>query len=182
MIGFFVSLVEDRRLAIATAGALAIVAGSAAPWAHVPQGTLGTLTELGLDADGKVTLLLGLLAVGLIGAHAFLRHRDLLVGAAAAAAGSMAYAIVYALDVRRASAAVTARLLQTSPGAVNVRFEATTGIGVWTVIAGAAVLIAAATALWQGRPGTAEPDAAETAEHPAPRRSAARPMRSSPRR
>jgi hypothetical protein len=147
VIAFFVSLVEERRLAVATAGALAIIAGSAAPWAHVPHGTLSATTELGLDADGKITLLLGILALGLVGAYTFLRHRDLAVGAALAAAGSGAYAIVYALDVRRASAEVTARMFQTSPDAVKVQFEASTGIGVWTVIVGAFVLVAACIAL-----------------------------------
>lgn len=162
MIAFLVHLVENRRLAIATAASLAIIAGSAAPWAHVPQGVLGTMTELGLDADGKITLLLGVLALGLVAAHAFLGHRDLLVGAALAAAGSAAYAVVYAADVRRASAAVTARLLQTSPDAVSVRFEASTGIGVWTVIAGGVALAAVCVALIV-KPSAARPEGNDAA-------------------
>jgi hypothetical protein len=89
------------------------------------------------------------------GAYVSLRHRDLAMTAAAAAAGSAAYAIVYAVNVRRASATVTARMLQTSPDAVDVSFAAATGIGIWTVIAGAVALAAASVALMIRSPSAA---------------------------
>jgi hypothetical protein len=147
---FLVALVEDRRLAAATLGALAIVGGSAAPWSHVPLGPV-EFTELGLEADGKVTIVLGALALVLLGAYAFLRQRDLAGGAALAALVVAGLAAAYEVNVRRASGRVGARIAAVDPGAVTSQFAARTGVGLWICLAGATLLAGAALSIVAGR-------------------------------
>lgn len=146
MTRFLVALIEDRRVALGTAGALALIGGSVAPWAHVPFGPL-EITELGLDADGKVTLVLGALALALVVAFAFLGQRDLAAGAALAAIASAALVIVYEVNLRRASGRVVSGIVAVDPGSAGVQFAARTGIGVWLCIAGAATLAVAAVSM-----------------------------------
>ncbi|HEX9696061.1 MAG TPA: hypothetical protein VGB64_07095 [Actinomycetota bacterium] len=158
MIRFLAALVEDRRLALWSAGALAIVAGSAAPWVHVAS-PLRPLTELGLDAGGKITILCGAVALALVVAYVHLRARDLAAGAAIAAAIAATLAGVYLLRVRDASSRVLARMLEVDGEAVRSEFAARAGLGGWVVLAGAAAVIVAAAALLARRPAAAgEPD------------------------
>ncbi|MGH2829125.1 MAG: hypothetical protein ACRDJM_01445, partial [Actinomycetota bacterium] len=130
MIRFLAALIEDRRLAVATAGALAIIAGSAAPWAHVAS-PLRALTELGLDANGKITILCGALALGLVAAYARLRQRDLAVSATALSVVAAALATVYLIDLRRASGRVVQRVLEAGVTSRDVDFAARAGAGLW---------------------------------------------------
>lgn len=144
MIRFLAALIEDRRLAVWAAGAIAIVAGSVAPWVHVAS-PLRPLTELGLDADGKITILCGVAALGLAAAFTRLRGRDLAAGAAICAAASGALSIWYLIRVRQASSRVLARMLDVDSQIVRPDFSARAGIGVW-VVAAASVLVLAASA------------------------------------
>ncbi|HVL89767.1 MAG TPA: hypothetical protein VM841_05980 [Actinomycetota bacterium] len=150
MISLLAALVEDRRLAVWTAGALAIVAGSAAPWVHVAS-PLTPLTELGLETDGKITVVCGAAALGLCIAFVRLRGRDLAVGALVAAGAAGALSLVYLLRVRAASSRVLARLLEVDGAAVSTEFAARPGLGVWVVLAGAAAVAAVTLALLAGR-------------------------------
>lgn len=155
MIAFLAALVEDRRLALWTAGAIAIVAGSVAPWVHVAS-PLRPLTELGLDADGKITVLCGAAALGLVAAYVRLRGRDLAAGAAICAAVSGALSIVYLVRVKQASSRVLARMLDVDAGIVRPDFGARAGIGVW-VVAAASIVVLATSAIVFVRSQTAEP-------------------------
>lgn len=167
MIGFLAALVEDRRLAVWTAGALAVVAGAVAPWVRIAS-PLRPLVESGLDADGKLTLLAGAAALALCAAYARLRHRDLAVGAIACAAATLGLALVYASNVRTAAARVVARVLDVDPDAVGATFAPSAEIGLWATLAGAvAVLIAAATVALGAQPSP-RPAAEPHAGAPAP--------------
>lgn len=151
MIRFLAALVEDRRLAVWIAGSLAIIAGSVAPWVHVAS-PLSPLTELGLEADGKITVLCGAAALGLGAAYVRLRAKDLAVAALLAAGVAAALSIVYVGRVNDASSRVLARLLEVESGAVRSDFAARPGLGVWIVAAGAAVTVVATLVLWLRKP------------------------------
>lgn len=156
-----VSFIEDRRLGLAALGALAIAFGSALPWIRVPQPLVGVTTGYGLQDDGKVTIVCGLLALALILAHARLRQRDLALGAALLGLAAAGLAAAYMADLNRNAARVIARLLAgndapVDPGAI-ASFPATTGVGIYVIFAGAAVLVAAVVALTLRGRGTSEP-------------------------
>lgn len=145
------AFLDDRRLGLAGMGALAVVAGSALPWLYVPQPLIGNATGYGLQDEGKLTVLLGALAMILLVAFARTRGRDLAVGAAACGAGAAALAAWYASRTAANAAKVIARAFSTGgapldPSAV-VPFPARIGAGLWVVIAGAAVLALTAAAL-----------------------------------
>lgn len=152
MIAFLAALIEDRRLALWATGAIAIVAGSVAPWVHVAS-PLRPLTELGLDADGKVTVLCGVASLGLVAAYARLRGRDLAAGAAICAAVSGSLSILYVVRVKQASSRVLARMLDVDAGIVRPDFGARAGLGVWVVAAASvAVLVATAAVVVRSHP------------------------------
>lgn len=150
MTAFLAALIEDRRLALAAAGALAIVGGAAAPWAHIGS-PLRPLTELGLDSNGKITILCGAIALGLVVAYTRLRQRDLAVSATVLALIAAGLAVSYALDVREASARVVRRVLESGSGA-DIAFGAKTGAGIWVTIGGAAAVCFACLALARRQP------------------------------
>lgn len=158
MVAFF----EDRRLGLAAMGALAIAVGSLLPWIHVPQPLIGTLTGSGLQEDGKVTVLLGALALGLLVAYARLRQRDLAVGAGVAGLAAAGIAAYYIADLTHHAARVIARLL--SGGAAPIEpsqvaaVPARAGAGIFVVFAGAALMAVTVLALTIRAPGTIEPD------------------------
>jgi hypothetical protein len=148
-------ITEDRVALTGFFGCVAIITGSALTWASVPLG-FTTVTVSGIEADGKLTLLLGVLALGSLIAALRLPGRDLPVFAALAGLGALAVSLWYARDVRTASAAVVSRLIEgrgaLDPGAVSERFGARPGPGVWVVVAGgAAAALAGALLFVRGR-------------------------------
>jgi hypothetical protein len=154
------AILEDRRLGLAALGALAVAVGSAMPWIHVPQPLSGSATGYGLQDDGKITIVLGALALGLVLAYARLRQRDLVIGAALAGLGAAGFAGAYLADLNRNAARVMARILTggvpIDAGAV-AEFPARAGPGPWVVIGGAALLAAAVAALMLRAGETTEP-------------------------
>lgn len=155
------AFLEDRRLGVAAMGALAIVTGSILPWIHVPQPLIGPATGYGYQDEGKITILLGVAALGLLLALARLRARDLAVGAVLAGLAAAGLAISYVLRPEEAAARVIARTLSggsapLDPSAV-VPFPSRIGVGVWVVVAGAAVLVVSCAILILRGVGTSEP-------------------------
>ncbi len=146
-----VAFIEDRRLGLAAIGSLAIVAGSILPWIRVPQPLVGIATGYGLSDDGKVTIVLGLLALGLIVAYARLRQRDLAVGAGLLGLAAAGLATAYISDLNRNAARVVARLLAGNDAPIDpgqiASFPAQRGVGIYVIFGGAAVLVAAAAVL-----------------------------------
>jgi hypothetical protein len=148
---FFIAFLEDRRLGLAAIGALAIMVGSVLPWIQVSQPLIGISTGYGLQDDGKVTVLLGAVALGLIVAYARMRQRDLALAAAAAGLGAAGFAAAFMADLPRNAARVIARLLAgdqhpIDPGQV-ASFPARAGAGLYVVFGGAALLAGAVVAL-----------------------------------
>jgi hypothetical protein len=160
-VNLLVAFLEDRRLGLASLGALAIVVGSAMPWLYVPQPLIGNLTGYGLQDAGKITVLLGAFAWVLLLAFARLRQRDLAVGAVAAGLVAAGLAAAYALDSDRNAARVLARMLSggsapIDPSNVTI-FPSRLGAGIWVVEAGAALLVGASLVLSFRGAGTNEP-------------------------
>jgi hypothetical protein len=149
-----VAFIEDRRLGLAAIGAAAIVAGSIFPWIRVPQAVIGTTTGYGLQDDGKVTIVLGLLALILIIAYARLRQRDLAIGAGLLALASAGLAAAYLSDLDRNAARVVARLLAGGDAPVDAgqlaSFPAKAGAGIYLIFVGASFLVIASAALVVG--------------------------------
>jgi hypothetical protein len=147
---FALAVAEDRVALAGVLGALAIGVGSALQWSVVPVGSL-TITEYGLEANGKLTLIAGVLGLVFLVAALRLPGRDLPLAAGLAAMASGAIGIAYLVNVRAASARVLARLLSgrgtLDPRAVGTSFGAQIGAGVWIVIAGSAVLLGSVVAL-----------------------------------
>jgi hypothetical protein len=147
---FAIGVVEDRVALTGVLGAVAVVVGSALPWAVVPT-VLGTVTEAGLEANGKLTLVTGILALVFLVAGLRLAGRDLPVAAALAGLASAGIAFAYLLDVRASSARVLARLLEgrgtLDPNAIGTRFLARPGAGVWVAIAGGLAVAVSALVL-----------------------------------
>lgn len=158
---FVVAFIEDRRLGLAGLGAVAIVVGSILPWIHVPQPLIGTVTGTGLQEDGKVTVLLGVIAMGLLVAYARLRQRDLALGAGAAALAAGGIAGFYVADLTHHAARVIARLLSGGDAPIEpdqiAAVPARTGVGVFVLFAGAALLVVTTLALTIRERGTTEP-------------------------
>ena len=153
-----IALIEDRRLGLAAAGAIAIVAGSILPWIRVPQPLIGVTTGYGLQDEGKVTIVLGGLALVLVFAYARLRQRDLAIGAGLAGLAAAGLAAAYMTDLERNAARVIARLLSggdapIDPGAL-ASFPARAGAGLYVIFGGAAVLAAASITLMIRARGT----------------------------
>lgn len=140
MIAFLAALIEDRRLALMTLGSLCVIGGAIAPWAIVAS-PLRPITESGLDADGKLTILCGVASLGLIVAYWRLRQRDLVIASALVSLAALVMAVLYAINVRRASARVVARLLDVAPAGTGSGFAVRTGVGVWLTIVGALVMV-----------------------------------------
>jgi hypothetical protein len=157
--GFLVALIEDRRLGLALLGSLGIAVGSALPWIVVPQPLAGTATGYGLQDDGKITIVLGLLAFGLVLAYAQLKQRDLIAVAAVAGLGAAGLAGYYLANLDRNAARVVTRMLSGTPiePATTVDFPSRIGVGIWVLIGGAAVLGAAGIGLMLRGAGTSEP-------------------------
>ena len=158
---FLIAFFEDRRLGLAGIGAVAIVVGSVLPWIHVPQPLIGVITGSGLQEDGKVTVVLGVLAVGLLVAYARLRQRDLAVGAVAAGLASAGIGAYYIADLTHHAARVIARLLSGGEAPIEpsqvAAVPARAGAGIFVIFAGAALLtVAVLTLTIRGR-GTTEP-------------------------
>jgi hypothetical protein len=161
-VNLFVAFLEDRALGLAAGGSLAVVAGSALPWIHISQPIIGTTVGYGLQEDGKVTILLGVLALALVVAYARLRQKDLAFGAAAAGLAAAGFAGYYISDLPRGAARTLARLLV--PGDAPpldprqvAAVPARAGAGVFVVFAGAALLTAAVVAITVRGSGTNEP-------------------------
>jgi hypothetical protein len=145
------ALIEDRRLLAAVGGAAVIVAGAFLPWATTRVPFVGPVSESGVQSIGKVTFVLGGVALALAIAYVKLRQRDLAALAAAAALACAGLAIAYIADVNAATPRVVARLLSgggtpIDPRATSVQFVARPGPGAWLTVAGAAS-VALATAL-----------------------------------
>jgi len=144
-------ITEDRAALTGVFGCIAVIAGSALAWASVPLG-FTTMTVAGLEANGKLTLVLGALALAFLVAALRLPGRDLSVLAALSSLGALAVAVAYWHDVRSASASVVSRLIENrgtlDPGAISARFAARPGIGLWVVMGGAAATALAAAALF----------------------------------
>lgn len=157
---FLLALIDDRRLGLAAIGALGVTVGSALAWIRVPQPLTGAATGYGLQDDGKITILLGLLALGLVLAYVRLRQRDVVIGAALAGLAAAGIAAAYLANLNRNAARVMARLLT---GGVPIdagsiaEFPARAGAGPWVVIGGAGLLVIAAAALTVRAAGTSEP-------------------------
>lgn len=152
---------EDRRLGLGAMGAIAVVVGSALPWLYVPQPLIGSATGYGLQDEGKITVLLGVLALGLLLAFARVRGRDLAFGAALCGLGGAGLAAWYATRPEENAARVLARAFSTGsapldPSAI-VPFPARLGAGVWVVIGGAAALVVCSAALSLRGTETSEP-------------------------
>ena len=156
-----VAFIEDRRLGLAGIGALAIVAGSTLPWISVSQPLIGNATGYGLQDDGKITIVLGALALGLIVAYARLRQRDLAIASSVCAGGAVAFSAVFMANLPHNAARVIARVLAGDQAPVNpgqvASFPAHPGIGLFVVFAGAGLLIVCALALTLRATGTTEP-------------------------
>lgn len=150
-------LIEDRRLLAAAAGAIAIVAAAFLPWATTPTPTpLGPQSETGVQAGGKITFIVGLVALGLVFAYTRLRQADLAIGAGLVALACAGVAVAYAADVDAAAQRVIARLYST-PGALldpnavrTVPAGARVAGGVWVTVAGAVAVAGAVVALLAG--------------------------------
>jgi len=159
-VNFIVAFLEERPLGLAAMGALAIIAGSALPWIHVPQPLIGITTGNGLAEDGKITVVLGVLALGLLVAYARLRQRDLVVAAGLAGLGAAAFAGVYIADLTHHAARVMARVLSggepLDPGRIAA-VPARAGAGIYVVFAGAALLAVSVIALTIRARRTSEP-------------------------
>ena len=155
------AFIEDRRLGLAAMGALAVAVGSALPWLYVPQPLIGSATGYGLQDEGKLTVLLGVLALVLLVAFVRVRGRDLAVGAAACGLGAAGLAAYYATRIPENSARVIARIFSTGGAPLDpssvVPFPARLGAGVWVVIGGAAILVITSVALSLRAPGRIEP-------------------------
>ena len=155
------AFIEDRRLGLGAMGGLAIIAGSAMAWLYVPQPLIGTAIGYGVQDEGKITLLLGALALGTLIAWARVRGRDLALAAAACGLAAAGIAGWYATRSAENAARVLARAF-TSGGApldpdAIVPFPARIGGGVWVVVAGAAVLVISSVALSLRGAGTSAP-------------------------
>jgi hypothetical protein len=160
-VNLIVQFIEDRRLGLAGLGALAIVVGSVLPWIRVSLPLVGIVTGYGLTDDGKVTLVLGLLALALVVAQARLRQRDVALAAGALGLAAAGLAAAFMADLPRNGAEVLARLLTGNeapidPNQVAPR-AAQTGVGVYVIFAGAAILVLACVALTVRARGTSEP-------------------------
>jgi len=160
-VNLVVAFIEDRRLGLAAFGALGIVAGSTLPWIQVSQPLIGNATGYGLQDDGKITIVLGVIALALVIAYARLRQRDLALASGLSAAGAAAFAAVFMADLPRNAARVIARVLAgdqapVDPGQV-ASFPAHAGVGLFVVFAGAALLIVCVAALTIRAAGTSEP-------------------------
>lgn len=157
-------IAEDRVALAGVAGATAVIVGSFLTWASVPLG-FTVLAESGLEADGKLTLLAGVFALGFFLASLRASGADLPVLAAVAALVSAAIALGYLLDVRAASGQVIARLLEgrgaLDPGSVATRFAARPGPGLWVVMAGGVVTAGASGLVLLRRRNTAVPGSAD---------------------
>lgn len=152
---------EDRRLGLGALGALAVIAGSALPWLYVPQPLIGSATGYGLQDEGKITVLLGALALGLLLGFARVRGRDLALGAALCGLAAAGLAAWYVSRPEENAARVLARAFSTGsapldPSAI-VPFPARLGAGVWVVIGGAAALVVSSVALNLRGTGTSAP-------------------------
>ena len=156
-----IRFIEDRRLGFAALGALAIAVGSVLSWIRVPQPIVGITTGYGLQDDGKVTVVLGVLALILVVAYARVRQRDLAIGAALLGLAAAGLAAAYIADLNRNAARVVGRLLAGNdtpidPGAI-ASFPAKRGVGIYVIFAGAAALLIACAALTLRAPETTEP-------------------------
>jgi hypothetical protein len=160
-VNLLVAFLEDRALGLAAAGSLGVVVGSVLPWIRVEQPLIGTTIGYGLQDDGKVTVLLGVLALVLVLAYARLRQRDLAFGAAGAGLAAAGFAAFFVSDLPRAAARVLARFLAAGQPPIDPRqvqaVPAQIGAGVYVVFAGVAALTAAVIALTVREPGTSEP-------------------------
>jgi hypothetical protein len=160
-VNLVVQFIEDRRLGLAGLGALAIAVGSVLPWIRVSLPLVGIVTGYGLTDDGKVTIVLGLLALALIVAYARLRHRDLAVAAALAGMAATGFAAAFIADLPRNGAEVLARLLAGNDAPIDPNQVASraaqTGVGVYVIFAGTVVLVLACAALTIRSRGTSEP-------------------------
>lgn len=156
-----VAFIEERPLGIAAVGAVAIVVGSVLPWIHVPQPLIGVTTGAGLQEDGKITIILGLLALGLLVAYARLRQRDLALAAGGAGLVAAAVAGMYLGRLTHNAARVIARLLSGGEPSIDpsqvAAVPARAGAGLFVVFAGAALLAASVIALTIRERGTSEP-------------------------
>jgi hypothetical protein len=151
-VNLLVRFIEDRRLGLAGLGALGVTIGSALPCLIVPQPLAGTLTTYGLQDDGKITVVLGVLALLLIVAYARLGHRDLVAGATIASAGAAAIVIWYMAHRSENAAKALARLLGGAGVPVDLQsfdlsLPARSGAGLWVVLGGAALVAGAAVSL-----------------------------------
>lgn len=139
------ALAEDRRLVVAAVSALSLVGGSFMPWSETDI-IIARITEYGSSAGGRITFVLGLVALGAVLAYAVLQHADLAVAAAAAALASAGIAGWYRFHLLQAAQRAAAQQETTAA------FRAETGAGVWMVIGGGLVLaVAVGLAAFGGR-------------------------------
>lgn len=137
-------IVSDRRVLAGALGSLGVVVGSFLPWAHVSL-AFAELTETGVEAHGKVAVVLGAIALGLVCAHALARQPDLALGAGILALVCLGLALWYQATLLDAGARIASRL------PVPPVFRARGGVGVWVTAAGAAAAALACGMLATGR-------------------------------
>ncbi len=155
------AFIEDRRLGLGAMGAVAVIVGSALPWLLVPQPLIGSATGYGVQDEGKITVLLGALAVGLLIALARVRAPDLAIAAAVCGLTAAGVAAWYATRSEENAARVLARAFTSGPAPLNpdaiVPFPAQVGGGVFVVISGGVVLAVASVMLSLRGAGTSAP-------------------------
>lgn len=137
-------IAADRRLLGGVLGALGVVVGSFLPWAHVSI-AVAELQETGIEAQGKVAVVLGAIALGLVCAHALLRQADLAIGAGILALLCFGLAIWYQVTLLDAGSRAVRRIVP-----IIGEFRARGGIGVWVTAAGAAACATACAMLALG--------------------------------
>jgi hypothetical protein len=129
-----------RTKAVVLGGAALVLIGSFLPWAKAEATILGqTLsnTANGMDGDGKITLVLALVAAGVF----FFVPKAKAVGGLVLAAGLLAgmVAIIDIVDVSNKADDINQQIARI--GAKGAHADATVSFGLWIVAIGAIVLI-----------------------------------------
>lgn len=127
---------------VVCAAAAAVIVGSTMPWLKI-SGPFGGITGSGMEGDGKLTLVGGL-TVAFFAVGAFVGRAGHVAGVALACAVVTALIAVYEVvdvanqvgDFDRASA--------------GLDVDASVGVGLWVVLAGATVAVAACTLMVLG--------------------------------
>jgi hypothetical protein len=126
------------RLGLTAGGAMVAVVGSALPWTHGLVGASGAVTDGGLDGTGKYTAVLALAVIG-CAAWYYARPENRAARVGAALAGVLLLLAI--VDWNTVSDDV-----ESANHASGLFAQASVGVGVWVLLAGA--VGAAAGAVW----------------------------------